>query len=68
MLRDFTTVRRAIQHLNPSSMGGIIGGEKAKMLEGIDFDKIVELAEQGVLGEIVRVESADGDHITIFVE
>lgn len=53
---------------NPSSMGGIIGGEKAKMLEGIDLDKIVELAERGVLGEIVRVDSADGDHITVFVE
>ena len=53
---------------NPSSMGSLIGGENAKMLEGIDFGKIVELAERGVLGEIVRVESADGDHITIFVE
>lgn len=54
--------------LPSNSMGGLIGGDMAKAMEGIDFAKIVELADRGVLGEIVRVDSADGDHIAVFVE
>ena len=33
----------------------------------IDFDNIVKLIEQGVVGKLVEMESADGDFITIEV-
>ena len=39
-----------------------------KALETIDFNQIYSLAEQGMMGELVCVESADGDHVTITVE
>lgn len=37
-------------------------------LKGIDFQKIVQLVQQGVVGNLVEVESADGDTVRIFVE
>lgn len=39
-----------------------------KSLQGIDLNQIFSLVEQGVLGRIVEVESADGDTVTIEVE
>lgn len=37
-------------------------------LKSIDFRQILNLVESGVIGKIVEVESADGDHIEIIVE
>ena len=37
-------------------------------LEQIDFAQIIQLAEQGLIGELVEVQSADGDNIRIFIE
>lgn len=37
-------------------------------LKNIDFKRILELVEQGAVGEFVTVESADGDNIHILVE
>lgn len=37
-------------------------------LKGIDLQKVIELAEKGVLGKLVEVESSDGDTVKIFVE
>ena len=37
-------------------------------LEGIDFRQIIELVEQGIVGEIISIDSRDGDKISIFVE
>lgn len=34
----------------------------------IDFKKILELVNQGVIGELVNVETADGDKVSIVVE
>lgn len=39
-----------------------------KALEGIDFKEIIKLVEEGLVGEIVSIESADGDSVRIFVE
>ena len=39
-----------------------------KNLENIDFKQLLELVEQGVVGELVTVDSADGTKIRIFVE
>ncbi len=37
-------------------------------LSSIDFTQIYELIKQGVIGELVSVESAEGDTVTIVVE
>lgn len=37
-------------------------------LKGIDFSKIIDLVEKGVIGKLVEVESADGDIVEIVVE
>ena len=37
-------------------------------LEGIDFEEVVRLVEEGLVGEIVTVDSAEGDKVRIFVE
>ena len=44
----------------------VFSGNKA--LEGIDFNQIYALVEQGVIGELVSVDSAEGDHVRITVE
>lgn len=36
--------------------------------QNIDIAKVVRLAEQGLVGRLVEVDSADGDHVEIFVE
>lgn len=37
-------------------------------LRGIDPAKIVAMVEQGLVGKLVEVDSADGDHVEIVVE
>lgn len=37
-------------------------------LKNIDFVKIFEMVEKGAIGNLVEVESADGDKVSIFVE
>ena len=37
-------------------------------LKGIDFEQILTLVDQGVIGKLVEVESSDGDLVEIFVE
>ncbi len=43
-----------------------INGNKA--LKDIDFNQILLLCEQGMLGKILDIESADGDIVEIWVE
>ncbi len=45
-----------------------ISGEKNKALENIDFKQLIEMVEQGVVGELVSVDSADGTKVSIWVE
>lgn len=40
----------------------------SEMLKSIDISKILELAAKGVVGNLVEVDSADGDKVRIFVE
>ena len=37
-------------------------------LKGIDFAKIMDLVDKGLVGKLIEVESADGDIIEIEVE
>ena len=48
------------------NMAQVSGGNEA--LKNIDIGKILELVEQGVIGNLMEMESADGDTIQIFVE
>lgn len=52
--------------LSSNNENKIISGNKA--LEGIDFQQLIALVEQGVIGEIVSIDTADGDHVRIVVE
>lgn len=45
-----------------------VSGSVGQTIRQIDFGKIVELAECGVLGKIVDIESADGDKVEVVVE
>lgn len=45
-----------------------LGGEKAEALKNIDFKQIYNLIEQGFMGKLVEIESADGDTVIICVE
>ena len=37
-------------------------------LKSIDFAKLMQLVQQGAIGNLVEVDSADGDTVRIFVE
>lgn len=37
-------------------------------IKGVDLRKVLELVRQGVVGNLVEVDSADGDTVRIFVE
>ena len=37
-------------------------------LGALEWEKVIKLIDEGVLGKLVEVESADGDHVEIFVE
>ena len=37
-------------------------------LKNIDWNQVLMLVEQGVVGEIMSVDSADGDHVIVSVE
>lgn len=37
-------------------------------MQNIDLSAVLQLVSQGVVGELVTVESADGDHVRIVVE
>lgn len=45
-----------------------VSGNVGEALKGIDLNQIFSMIESGVVGELVSVESSDGDHITITVE
>ena len=45
-----------------------VGGEHGDMMKSIDMEKVVKMVEQGLIGKLVEVESADGDIIEVVVE
>ena len=51
-------------------MGMDISGSVSGMenLKNVDLSKILELAEKGLIGKLVEVESAEGDTVEIVVE
>ena len=67
---DKVTVNLPIAIVKMGIMLGVtmpqINGNKA--LEGIDFEEVIKLVDAGLVGELVTVESAEGDHVRICVE
>lgn len=57
---------QAVKILVNNNTVNMFSGNKA--LEGIDFNQLYAMVEQGIIGELVSVESADGDHVRITVE
>lgn len=43
-----------------------MGGSNA--VKGIDFNKLIDLVQQGAIGKLVEVETGDGDIVEIVVE
>ena len=43
-------------------------GKMADAISSIDWKQVYSLIEQGLLGEIVTVDSVDGDHVRVVVE
>lgn len=43
-----------------------VNGQDA--LKGIDLEKLMALVEQGLIGKLIEVDSAEGDHVEVFVE
>ena len=49
-------------------MPQVTRGSAAEAMKSIDIEQIFKLVEQGVIGKLVEVESADGDTVEVFVE
>ena len=45
-----------------------MGGEHGEMLKSIDMEKVVKMVENGLIGKLVEVESAEGDTVEVVVE
>lgn len=45
-----------------------LGGDHADMMKSIDMEKVVKMVEQGLVGKLVEIESADGDTVEVVVE
>lgn len=45
-----------------------VGCDNAQMLKSIDMEKVVKMVEQGLVGKLVEIESADGDIVEVVVE
>ena len=54
-----------------SGVGGSffqINDQNIMKMESIDWDDIFAMIDKGVMGKIVEVDSADGDHVEVYVE
>lgn len=45
-----------------------VGGDNGQMLKSIDMEKVVKMVEQGLVGKLVEIESAEGDIVEVVVE
>ncbi len=52
--------------LQSGMLDSMVGGNEN--LKGIDFESLVLMVEQGAIGKLVEVESADGDLVDITIE
>lgn len=45
-----------------------VGKETGDLLKSVDLEKLLAMVEQGLIGKLLEVESADGDTVEIVVE
>lgn len=45
-----------------------MSGEHSQVLKSIDMEKVIKMVEQGLVGKLVEVESAEGDTVEVVVE
>ena len=45
-----------------------MGGDHGDVMKSIDMEKVVKMVEQGLIGKLVEMESANGDIIEVVVE
>lgn len=45
-----------------------VSGTGGDALKNVDLEKVLQLAERGLMGKLVEVESADGDIVEVVVE
>ncbi len=45
-----------------------MSGEHSQILKSIDMEKVVKMVEQGLVGKLVEIESAEGDTVEVVVE
>ena len=51
--------------MQPSISGS---GKTADVISSIDWKQVLAMVEQGLLGEIVTIDSKEGDHVRVLVE
>ena len=47
---------------------GNMSSSGSEKLKDIDFSQIMDLAEKGVMGRLVEVETAEGDSVEVVIE
>ena len=45
-----------------------ISDDNAQLLRSIDMKKVVDMVEQGLIGKLAEIESADGDIVEVVIE
>lgn len=45
-----------------------MSGGNAELFKSIDMEKVVKMVEQGLIGKLVEIESAEGDTVEVVVE
>lgn len=71
---DKVNIQIPVNFLKVAKIGNITnkikvsGMDEGFLNDAIDIDAIIEMIESGAMGEIVNVESADGDIVKIYVE
>ena len=49
-------------------MASKVSGNGSHGFENIDLSAIIQLVENGMIGRLMEVDSAEGDHVEIYVE
>ena len=45
-----------------------VGGNNAEVIRSIDMEKVIQMVEQGLIGKLVEIETAEGDIVEVVVE
>lgn len=57
-----------VKALDLSDLAGKVSFGGSDVLKDIDLDMIMRMVENGAVGKLIEVDSADGDHVEVYVE